>query len=1068
MQKKSLFDIIQKKTLILFYVFVLIFVGVNIFYFYQDNREQYVQTKNKFLNSEKNNLKKEVSYVVELLNLQNKKIENLSHKIIKSQTISLYDELISSSNNINKGTIIRFLMDFKKRKDEFGREIFLLDKRNYKLIFTTIKDKNSKESFINAIELNKDKFSNLLKNKNEGFLEFPVKYPNEIYPHFVVSYLKSINNKFIIGSVISKEKFSNKVRGIVRDFLNNYSFGKNKYVFVIRLYNINGGKNFGRMFVNPNRPDLVGKYLSDDFKDAKGKEFRKEVLKVLRENGSGFVKYWYKKPSTNSTSPKLTFWKLTADGKYIVAAGFYIDDFGQKIAYVKQNFYNRVYNFLLLSFLFLIFITVIYYYAIKKHLISLNQDFDLFSSFFKTVVQENKFIDLRKITFSELVPLAEHANQMLEEKIYLETNLKEEKDKLLVTMQSIGDGLITTDNKGKVTFLNKVAEKLTGWENSDAYGKNIEEVFNIVNEVTREKVPNPVNKVLKSGKTVALANHTLLISKNGDEYNIADSAAPILNDENKIIGVVFIFRDVTKEYKLLEQTQKAKETTEAIIRALPDLLFIFNKKYEFIKYVAKDEKSLFVTPSKFIGQKLRNVLPPNIALLAEAAIDKALLTEETVSFEYSSEIDGKTTYYEARLTYKGNDEVLAIVRDITEKKLALIALKKSEEDFKRLSLIKKAILESPHGIIIFALDKDYKYIDFTLQHKLTMKAIWGEDIEIGKCMLDYIKNEKDRISAKENFDRALRGESFILIEEYGDKKLQRTYYEDRYAPVYNDEGEIIGLSVYVIDVTERMQAQQLAQDMLKEVEEKADDLQKLNEELKKAKEKAEASDKLKTEFLAQISHEIRSPLNVIINFTSMLKEELAETENEIIDMAFTTIESSSRRIIRTIELLINVSELQLGTYNSKNYRFDIKEMLNNIYNEFTQNAKAKKLDLKIEINTDETEIYSDEYAISQMVVNLVDNAIKYTNEGYVKISLNKKDNKFYISVEDTGIGISDEFLPYLFKAFRQEEQGYHRRFEGSGLGMSLIKKYAETIGAEIKVKSEKGKGSTFTIVLEIE
>jgi len=126
-----------------------------------------------------------------------------------------------------------------------------------------------------------------------------------------------------------------------------------------------------------------------------------------------------------------------------------------------------------------------------------------------------------------------------------------------------------------------------------------------------------------------------------------------------------------------------------------------------------------------------------------------------------------------------------------------------ERKNKDLVFLKNAILESPQGIVVFALDKDYRYLDFTLLHKQTMKAIWGVDIEVGKSMLDYIKNEDDRKKAKKNFDRALKGENFVLVEEYGDEALKRNYYENRYNPIYDKNKNIIGLSVFVIDVTEQ-------------------------------------------------------------------------------------------------------------------------------------------------------------------------------------------------------------------------------------------------------------------------
>jgi len=134
------------------------------------------------------------------------------------------------------------------------------------------------------------------------------------------------------------------------------------------------------------------------------------------------------------------------------------------------------------------------------------------------------------------------------------------------------------------------------------------------------------------------------------------------------------------------------------------------------------------------------------------------------------------------------DELEKIVGSRTEELKKEIKEKEAlRTELQRTLLLKKAILESSKGVVVFALDNEYKYLDFTLLHKQIMKAIWGVDIEIGKSILDYIKNSEDREKAKKNFDRALNGESFTVEEEYGDEKLKRLFYENRYSPIYDED-----------------------------------------------------------------------------------------------------------------------------------------------------------------------------------------------------------------------------------------------------------------------------------------
>ncbi|MBL8025166.1 MAG: PAS domain-containing protein [Fibrobacteres bacterium] len=140
-----------------------------------------------------------------------------------------------------------------------------------------------------------------------------------------------------------------------------------------------------------------------------------------------------------------------------------------------------------------------------------------------------------------------------------ESALAREREQLAVTLRSIGDGVITTDAEGRVTLLNKVAEHLTGWSTQDAMGKKLPEVFNIVHEYTRAQCENPVEKVLRTGEIIELANHTMLLSKDNKSYIIADSGAPIRNDKSEIVGVVLVFRDMTEKQRMQDNMQRSQK-----------------------------------------------------------------------------------------------------------------------------------------------------------------------------------------------------------------------------------------------------------------------------------------------------------------------------------------------------------------------------------------------------------------------------------------------------------------------------------------------------------------------------
>lgn len=240
---------------------------------------------------------------------------------------------------------------------------------------------------------------------------------------------------------------------------------------------------------------------------------------------------------------------------------------------------------------------------------------------------------------------------------------------------------------------------------------------------------------------------------------------------------------------------------------------------------------------------------------------------------------------------------------------------------------------------------------------------------------------------------------------------------------------------------------------------------KIEDALIKARDNAEKSDRLKTEFLAQMSHEIRTPVNIILSYTRLIESELKDHLPEDLKNSFSAIDKAGIRIIRTIDLLLNFSEVTTGNYEKQIRPVDVYlDILLKLFIENKRIAVARNIEMTIDKQTDDTVINADEHSATQIFVNLIENAVKYTNQGTIRILIRRNEfNELVVEIEDTGIGISEEYLPNLFQPFSQEDKGYTRIFEGNGLGLALVKKYCEVNNADIRVKSRKGHGSTFTI-----
>jgi PAS domain S-box-containing protein len=241
-------------------------------------------------------------------------------------------------------------------------------------------------------------------------------------------------------------------------------------------------------------------------------------------------------------------------------------------------------------------------------------------------------------------------------------------------------------------------------------------------------------------------------------------------------------------------------------------------------------------------------------------------------------------------------------------------------------------------------------------------------------------------------------------------------------------------------------------------------LKKYEAELIMAKEKAEESDRLKSVFLANVSHELRTPLNGILGFTNILKEELNDKYFiEMVDF----IEKSGNRLLETINSIIDFSVLESKKIKTQMAMINLNELLHEITKYHCSSASIKNLYLTYESPDKNIIVNTDERLLKQLMDNLISNAIKYTVKGGIIVELDYKiaenQKTAIINVKDTGIGIPEEKIPYIFKEFRQVSEGYNRAFEGSGLGLSICSGIVKLLGGEISVESTVNKGSTFSV-----
>jgi hypothetical protein len=234
-------------------------------------------------------------------------------------------------------------------------------------------------------------------------------------------------------------------------------------------------------------------------------------------------------------------------------------------------------------------------------------------------------------------------------------------------------------------------------------------------------------------------------------------------------------------------------------------------------------------------------------------------------------------------------------------------------------------------------------------------------------------------------------------------------------------------------------------------------------ELQVAVQQAQEADRLKSAFLATMSHELRTPLNSIIGFTGVLLQGLAGPLNAEQQKQLGMTRDSARHLLALINDVLDISKIEAGQLSLSFSSFDLRPFIEKAVQVVSPMAAKKGVDLGMEIADDVAQVTSDQRRLEQVVLNLLNNAVKFTEKGRVRISCRTDNDHYLVAVSDTGIGIRPKEIASLFQPFHQIDTGLSRKHEGTGLGLSISKKLMDLMGGTIDVHSQWGQGSTFTI-----
>ena len=615
----------------------------------------------------------------------------------------------------------------------------------------------------------------------------------------------------------------------------------------------------------------------------------------------------------------------------------------------------------------------------------------------------------------------------------------EGRDLLQVTLRSIGDAVITTDNGGRVTYLNAVAESLTGWVKQDALGQPLDSVFRIVNEQTRRPVESPATKALREGVVVGLANHTVLIQKNGRELAIDDSAAPISGEFGEVSGCVLIFRNVSaqrrQEQDNASQLQAARFLA-SIVESSDDAIVSKSLQGTIQSWNAAAERLFGYTAEQALGRHISLVIPPDRIAEEDRILASLRAGKRIEHFETERQrSDGQRISVSLTISPIRDAEgavigASKIVRDITDRKRA------EAEQQKFVTLIEN----STDFIGICDLEGMPLFVN-----RAGLKMVGLDDMERARRtpVRSFFFPEDQPLVMQELFPSVLeKGHGEIEVRFRHFKTGEARWMNYKVLTLPDAAGRPVALATVSQDVTERKRFE----DALRSV---ANDLSE--------------ADRRKNEFLAMLAHELRNPLAPISHATQALR--LAESDRTSVHAATEMLERQVGQMVRLVDDLLDISRINRGKIELRKDRIELAPIISQAVEATRALYKSMNHELTVTLPPHSIYLDADPARLAQVVGNLLNNACKFTDAGgHVWLTVEQDLGQAVIRVRDNGIGIAADLLPRLFEMFVQADTSPERSREGLGIGLTLVKTLVEMQGGTVEAHSEgPGRGSEFVI-----
>jgi len=607
-----------------------------------------------------------------------------------------------------------------------------------------------------------------------------------------------------------------------------------------------------------------------------------------------------------------------------------------------------------------------------------------------------------------------------------EEKIKRNEEKYRELFEQSNDAILLLRYGGIIQELNSKALEIFECTEEELQGMSIIE---LVPPEMKEKAVEYL-KLFRKGELNRFTFKAITFKKNILDVEVS---AKILEGQDNISQLVI--KDITARKKALEKLKRNEEKYRALFEQSNDAIFLNRTDGTIVDVNEKACEMFGYTKKEFKKMNVADLHSPNHIDPGKLGIKNFKETGVASLYTQYQKANGEIFDAEVNAKIIEGEEDLAqgIVKDISERK-------KAEEEIIRSEMKYRALFEKSN--------------DAVLIHDLTGKVL---DVNDKACeMFGYAKEELMKINI---IDLIVPDDAEKSIESMFKIKENKTWRNE--TRMFRSDGSIIHLDVN----GSLIEAQQ---NIIQAVGRDITDRIKAEEDMVRAKIEAETASRAKSDFLATMSHELRTPLNSIIGFSDIMLDGLTGNLGDKQEHYVQHISQSGHHLLSLINDILDISKIEAGKMELYMDMVDIAKAVSEIVTITESLASRKNITVDVQIPDEIPLITVDRSKLKQIMYNLLGNAIKFTdNDGNVHIEVTNNDEYMTMSITDTGIGISPDDQNKLFKPFSQIDTSISRRYEGTGLGLALVKELIELHGGRIWVESEPGKGSTFSFELPI-